>query len=254
MIRTALVLAFLVPYGLVACPLALGFSIASGSVAPLYGFSTFGLRCAFAIAGIRVEVGGREKLADIRNSVLAANHLSHLDPPAIYLGLGVRLVALAKREVFDIPLFSTILRRAGFLSIQRGDRQDASDAVTKMTESLRNGACVMVFPEGTRSHTGELGVFKKGTFVAAIEAKSRVFPVAVEGTRELMPRNGYALRPGLVRVTILDPADAGRYSYAERDGLVAEVRGRIAAALAAGRGGSGGEREPRMSTQGEESR
>jgi 1-acyl-sn-glycerol-3-phosphate acyltransferase len=240
MIRTALVLAFLVPYGLVACPLALALSFVSGSVAPLYGFSTFGLRCAFAIAGIRVEVAERARLADIRNTVLAANHLSHLDPPAIYLGLGVRLVALAKREVFDIPLFSTILRRAGFLSIQRGDRQDASDAVAKMTAALEDGACVMVFPEGTRSRTGELGPFKKGTFVAALEAKSRIFPLAVEGTRELMPRHGYALRPGRVRITILDPVDAGRYSYAERDSLVAEVRGRIAAALAAGGGGPAG--------------
>src|SRR5215204_6370449 len=94
MLRTALVLAFLVPYGLVACPLAVLLSLATGSVAPLYGFSTFGLRCAFAIAGIRIEIVNRDKLADIRNTVLAANHLSHLDPPAIYVGMGVPLVAL----------------------------------------------------------------------------------------------------------------------------------------------------------------
>ena len=241
MIRTALVLAFLGPYGLVACPLAVLLSLVSGSVAPLYGFSTFGLRWAFAIAGIRIVLENRERLADIRNTVVAANHLSHLDPPAIYLALGVRLVALAKREVFDIPLFSTVIRRAGFLSIQRGDRQDAANAVNKMTQALRGGACVMVFPEGTRSRTGELQPFKKGTFVAAIEAKSRIFPVAVFGTAEIMPRHGYSVRPGVVRIVILESVEAGRYSYAERDSLVAEVRGRIAAALDAG-GGTGGER------------
>ena len=242
MIRTALVLAFLVPYALVACPLAILLSLVSGKVAPLYGFSTFGLRCAFAIAGVRIVLENREKLGDIRNTVLAANHLSHLDPPAIYLALGIRLVALAKREVFDIPLFSTVIRRAGFLSIQRGDRQDAANAVNKMTEALRGGACVMVFPEGTRSRTGELQPFKKGTFVAAIEARSRIVPVAVFGTAERMPRHGYALRPGIVRIVLLESVEAGRYSYAERDSLVAEVRGRIAAALDAGRGGAGGER------------
>lgn len=242
MLRTALVLAFLVPYGLVACPLAIGLSLASGSVAPLYGFSTFGLRWAFAIAGIRIVVENRERLADIRNTVLAANHLSHLDPPAIYIGLGVRLVALAKREVFDIPLFSTVIRRAGFLSIQRGDRQDAANAVNKMTVALRGGACVMVFPEGTRSRTGELMPFKKGAFVAAIEAKSRIFPLAVFGTGALMPTHGYAVRPGRVRIVVLDPVEAGRYSYAERDSLVAEVRGRIAAAVQADRERAAAER------------
>ena len=242
MIRTALVLAFLAPYALVACPLAILLSVVSGSVAPLYGFSTFGVRCAFAIAGIRIVLEGRHRLGDVRNTVVAANHLSHLDPPAIYLALGVRLVALAKREVFDIPLFSTVIRRAGFLSIQRGDRQDAANAVNKMTEALKAGACVMVFPEGTRSRTGELMPFKKGAFVAALEAKSRVLPLAVFGTRDLMPAHGYALRPGRVRIVVLDPVDAGRYAYADRDALVAEVRGRIAAALDAERGGTGGER------------
>ena len=242
MIRTALVLAFLVPYGLVACPLAVLASVALRSAGPLYGFSTFGLRCAFAIAGIRIAAAGRERLGDIRNTVLVANHLSHLDPPAIYLALGVRLVALAKREVFHIPLFSTVLRRAGFLSIQRGDRADTTAAVARVVAALRGGACVLVFPEGTRSRSGELMPFKKGAFVAAIEAGSRVVPLAVHGTRALMPAHGYTLRPGRVRVTVLDSVDAGRYAYADRDALVAEVRGRIAAALDAQRAGTGGER------------
>ena len=242
MVRTALVLAFLVPYAVVACPLAILLSAASRSVAPLYGFSTFGLRCAFAIAGIHIAVEGRERLGDVRNTVVVANHLSHLDPPAIYLGLGVRLVALAKREVFDIPLFSTVIRKAGFLSIQRGDRHDAANAVNKMAEALKRGACVMVFPEGTRSRTGELMPFKKGAFVAGIEAGSRILPLAIFGTGALMPTHGYALRPGRVRIVVLDPVDAGRYPYADRDALVAEVRGRIAAALDAERGGTGGER------------
>lgn len=242
MIRTALVLAFLVPYALVACPVALVLSRLAGSARPLYVLTGWGFWGAFRIAGVRISAENRERLADARNTVVVSNHASHLDAPAIYMALRVPLVALAKREVFDIPLFSAVLRRAGFISIQRGDRTEAAGAVARMVESLRAGSCVLVFPEGTRSRSGGLGAFKKGAFVAAIEAGSRVVPLAVHGTHTLLPARGYAVRPGRVRVSVLDPVEAGGYSYADRDAIVAEVRSRIALALAGGGDGPGGER------------
>lgn len=75
--------------------------------------------------------------------------------------------------------------------------------------------------------------------MAALESGSRILPVALEGTRELMPKGGLKIRPGTVRVRVLDPVDTGSYSYADRERLAAEVRGRIAEALA-GRGGDNG--------------
>ena len=242
MLRTALVLAFLVPYAVIACPLALLLSKLSGSARPLYLLSGWGFRGAFRLAGIRITTENRERLGDGRNTVIVSNHASHLDAPALYLALRVPFVALAKREVFDIPFFSAVIRRAGFVPIQRGDRTEAAGAVARMVAALREGACVLVFPEGTRSPTGELGPFKKGGFVAAVEARSRVVPVAVHGTRSLMPRHGYALRPGHVRVSILDPVDAGRYSYSDRDLVIAQVRSQIDQALTGTGGDPGGER------------
>ena len=99
-------------------------------------------------------------------------------------------------------------------------------------ESLRSGDCFLVFPEGTRAGTGDLGELKKGGFLVAIEAESRIVPVVVSGTRELMPKGGFRIRSGRVRVSVLDAVDAGAYGLDDRDGLVSEVRGRIAAALA----------------------
>jgi 1-acyl-sn-glycerol-3-phosphate acyltransferase len=242
MLRTALVLAFLVPYALIACPVALLLSKASGSARPLYLLSGWALGAAFRLAGIRITTENRERLGDGRNTVIVSNHASHLDAPALYLALRVPFVALAKREVFDLPFFSAVIRRAGFIPIQRGDRTEAAGAVARMVAALREGACVLVFPEGTRSRTGELGPFKKGGFLAAVEAGSRVVPVVVHGTRSLMPRHGYGLRPGHVRVSILDPVDAGGYSYADRDAVIAQVRSRIDQALAGDGGHPGGER------------
>jgi 1-acyl-sn-glycerol-3-phosphate acyltransferase len=231
MLRTAFVLAFLVPYALMACPLALLLSMLTGSARPLYRLTEWGLRGAFGLAGIRITTENRERLGDPRNTVIVSNHASHLDAPALFLALRVDFVALTKREVFDLPLFSSVIRRAGFIPIQRGDRTEAVGAVARMVAALRGGACVLVFPEGTRSRSGDLGPFKKGAFIAAVEAGSRLVPVAIHGTRSLMPRHGYALRPGHVRVTVLDPVDASGYAEAERDVVVVRVRGQIDQAL-----------------------
>jgi 1-acyl-sn-glycerol-3-phosphate acyltransferase len=242
MLRTSLVLAFLVPYAAIACPLALLLSMLSGSARPLYLLSGWGLGAAFRLAGIRITIENRDRLGDGRNTVIVSNHASHLDAPALFLALQLPFVALTKQEVFDIPFFSAVIRRAGFIPIQRGDRTQAVGALARMVAALRGGACVLVFPEGTRSPSGELGPFKKGGFLAAVEAGSRLVPVAVHGTASLMPRHGYALRPGHVRVSILDPVDAGRYSYSDRDLVIAQVRSRIDQALTASGSHPGGER------------
>ena len=231
MLRTAVVLAFLAPYAVIACPLALLLSMLSGSARPLYLLSAWGFRGAFRLAGIRITTENRERLGDWRNTLIVSNHASHLDAPALFLALRIPFVALAKREVFDIPLFSAVIRRAGFIPIQRGARAEAAGAVALMVAALREGASVLVFPEGTRSRTGDLGPFKKGGFVAAVEAGSRLVPVAVHGTRSLMPRHGYALRPGHVRVSVLEPVETGGYAASERDLVIAEVRSRIQQSL-----------------------
>ena len=194
----------------------------------MYLLSDWGLRGAFRLAGIRITTENRERLGDGRNTVIVSNHASHLDAPALFLALRVRFVALAKREVFDIPFFSSVIRRAGFIPIQRGDRAEAVGAVARMVSALRAGASrAGLSRRNAVADNGELGPFKKGGFLAAVEAKSRVVPVAVHGTASLMPRHGYALRPGHVRVSILDPVDAGGYSYSDRDLVIAQVRRQI---------------------------
>ena len=101
MLRTALILAFLVPYAVIACPLAVLLSIVGRSASPLYRLSEWGFRGAFLLAGIRITTEGRERLGDVRNTVIVSNHASHLDPPALFLGLRTDFVALAKlRDLF----------------------------------------------------------------------------------------------------------------------------------------------------------
>lgn len=232
MIRALLVALFLPGYTLLASLLGYGLARISGSAAPLYALGRFGIKVALRLAGTRIEVSGRERLGDHRNTVIVANHVSHLDAPVLLQALGVDFKAVAKKEVFHFPVFNSVLRLAGFIEVDRGDRSQSTRAIARAVAALKGGDCFLIFPEGTRSRTGELGPFKKGGFVVAMDAGSRVVPVALAGTRELMPRGGFRIRPGTVRVRVLDPVPAGSYSYGDRDALIADVRRRMAAALA----------------------
>jgi 1-acyl-sn-glycerol-3-phosphate acyltransferase len=230
--RTAAALLFLAIYLPIASLLGLPLAYLMRSPAVLYRLGRFGISVALFLGGLRVLVEGREKLGDGRNVVVMPNHVSHLDAPVLFQALGIDFKALAKKEVFKIPFLGHVLRVAGFIDVDRGDRVQARQAVDRAAESLRQGNCFLIFPEGTRTRTGDLGPFKRGAFVAAIEARSRVVPAVLQGTRELMPRGDWRLRPGTVRLRLLDPVSAERYSYDDRERLAADVRGRIAEALA----------------------
>jgi 1-acyl-sn-glycerol-3-phosphate acyltransferase len=239
MLRAILVLFFFALYIPPVSLIGLAVAKLTGRVAILYRFGRAGVRAALFLSGTRVIVEGLERLADPRNTVVMSNHVSHLDPPVLFQVLGVDFKAVTKKEVFATPFFGSVLRMAGFVEVDRTNREQAHRAMTRTAESLRQGACFLAFPEGTRSRTGELGEFKKGTFVAAIEANSRILPVAIEGTREMMPKGSLAIRPGTVRVQVLDPIHTEGYSYADRDRLAVLVRSRIAAALAPGEASRG---------------
>ena len=232
MIRALLVALFLPGYTILAGLVGCGLARLSGSPAPLYALGRLGIKVALFLAGTRIEVHGKDHLRDSRNTVIVANHVSHLDAPVLLQALGIDFKAVAKKEVFRMPVLGRVLRLAGFIEVDRADRTQATRAIARAVAALQGGDCFLIFPEGTRSRTGEVGPFKKGGFVVAMDAASRIVPVALAGTRELMPRGGFRIRPGTVRVRVLDPIPAGSYSYGDRDALIAEVRGRMVAALA----------------------
>jgi 1-acyl-sn-glycerol-3-phosphate acyltransferase len=234
MLRSLLVLLFLPPYVLAGS--LIGYPIARlfGSPRLLYVLARVGVRIGFLLSGTRVKIEGLERLlADHRNVVVMPNHSSNLDGPLLFGFIPIDFKAVFKRELTRIPFFSYCLRYAGLIDVDRSQPEDAKRAIQRAVTSLRSGTCFIVFPEGTRSRDGQLGEFKKGGFVIAIEARSRIVPVAILGARPLLPRGRFAIRPGTVRVRVLDPIDAAAYSYEERERLVALVQGRIAAALAA---------------------
>ena len=133
----------------------------------------------------RIEVVGKENIPRGRAHVIASNHLSDLDP--VYILEAVfswkRYTILAKQELFKNPLAGWFLRCMGAVSIERG--KGDTTTVEKLTNECKNGTGIMIFPEGTRTKTGKLGVIKSGAFVIAAAAGADMLPVRIiYGTKE----------------------------------------------------------------------
>jgi 1-acyl-sn-glycerol-3-phosphate acyltransferase len=232
MMRTLLVLLFLGPYSILAS--ALGYPVARllGSPKLLYGLGRLGVRAGLWLAGVSVVFEGAERLSDSANLVIMPNHTSNLDAAILFGLIQVQPKAVVKKELYSFPFVHYCLRFAGFIEIDRKDPIQSKQAIARAVLALKAGSTFIIFPEGTRSRTGDLGPFKKGAFVVAIEAGSKIVPLAVSGATELLPPGRFLIRPGRVRVRVLDAVDASKYSYGDRERLLDEVRGRIAGALA----------------------
>src|SRR5690606_15934022 len=132
------------------------------------------------------------------------------------------------KELARIPLFGTAWQAAGHISVDRSDRASAIQSLDEAGRLLRkDNSSVVIFPEGTRSPTGELLPFKKGAFMLALRTGVDIIPVAVLGTRRIQPKGGWRIRSGRIILRFGEPIPVAQYSEAERDDLIELVRSRI---------------------------
>lgn len=191
------------------------------------------------LAGSQSSRGGLD--AGVRPYVVMSNHQSHYDIPVLYYVLGGRLRMVAKKELFEIPIFGRAIRAAGMIEVDRANHQRAVASLSTAKAQLEAGTHIWIAPEGTRSESGELLPFKKGGFVLALDIKASILPVTIRGTRDVLPAHGILSRPGQeVHVTLHPPIDTSSYvarsgtkseARAARDALMSEVRLAIASAL-----------------------
>jgi len=187
-----------------------------------------------AIAGVRVRVHGAENIQKGRAAVYAFNHSSNLEPPIAFVALKTlfpKLRVLYKAELRKLPVLVWVFDAAGFVPVERQNREQSMPAVDRAVEALRGGSSFMIFPEGTRSRTGELLPFKKGGVIMALRAEAPVVPAAITGAREAMHRGSQVIHPVTVDITFCPPVETKGRVFSERDALVEEVRSAIAAKL-----------------------
>lgn len=183
-------------------------------------------------AGVEIVVEMRGKLDPAQPYVFMANHASSLDIWTAFVAVPRPLRMIAKKQLGRIPLFGWVMRAGRFIFIDRANGVAARRSIDEAGRRIHDGDSVLVFPEGTRSRDGSLGPFKKGGFHLAFKAGVPIVPVALRGTRELMPRGSYLLRSGKVTAVIGEPIPTQGLSDEERASLNERVRATVEAMLA----------------------
>jgi len=142
-----------------------------------------------------------------RPYVFMSNHASHFDALAVVAALPeFQLRWVAKRELAEIPIFGWALQRAGHIIIDRSNPEQAIASLRAARTIMETGISVMIFPEGTREERdNELLPLKKGGFMLALETGVPIVPLAVRGSRAVLPRDDWAIRSGTIEVIVGEP-------------------------------------------------
>jgi 1-acyl-sn-glycerol-3-phosphate acyltransferase len=172
-------------------------------------------------AGVRVTLEGVENLLIDRPQIVVSNHQSWFDVFVLAAHLPVRYRFVAKQELGRIPVFGRSWKSCGHVSVDRGNREAAVEALDQAWREVREDSLTMIlFAEGTRSPDGRLQPFKKGAFVLAVQGQVPIVPVAVVGSREIMAKGATRVRPGSVTVRIGTPIPTEGSTMRDRNRLL----------------------------------
>ena len=191
----------------------------------VYDWSGTGLaRDILSSAGTPVIVEGLDNIPRDQPVIYASNHSSMFDIWALFATLPDSVRFVAKKELFRIPLLGPAMRAAGHIPIDREARKKAFEAYNEAARTIKRGVTPVVFPEGTRSRTGELLPFKNAPFGLAIAAQVPVVPIYVHHTFEILPKGAWRLRPRPIRLLIGKPISTTGLRLEDRERLRDEVR------------------------------
>ena len=179
------------------------------------------------IFNIKLVVKGKHNLQN-RNYVFASNHASLIDIPLLLIAVNRYTVFIAKSELSKIPIFKSILDRAGFIFVDRKNNDSAVKSMNNLMDDIKKiPRSVAIFPEGTRTSDGELLPFKKGAAIFAINTNIPVVPVAISGTYSWSKKKLFDISQSVISFEFGEPITTENYSFDDRDYLTEKIKTNI---------------------------
>jgi len=173
---------------------------------------------------MRVSVFGRENIDPTCSYVIVSNHRSHYDVFVLYGWLGIDFKWVMKKELRNVPALGVACEKLEHIFIDRSDKKTALKSLNDAKKIIKNGTSVIFFPEGTRSRTGQMGEFKKGAFVMALDLGIPILPISITGTEKILPPGTIDLMPGRVAMKIHRPIPVEGYTLQNIEDLMGTVR------------------------------
>ncbi len=153
----------------------------------------------------KVKITGRNKIKSSKPQVIISNHQSMTDILVLYR-LFKHFKWVSKAEIFKFPFVGWNMSLNRYVAVERGKFAGHIKMMSQCEKHLKKGSSLMIFPEGTRSKTGEINMFKEGAFHLALNAKVPIVPIVIDGTLDSYPRKGLIFdRHSNIIVRILDP-------------------------------------------------
>jgi 1-acyl-sn-glycerol-3-phosphate acyltransferase len=174
-----------------------------------------------------VEIIGKENILRGKPQIFMANHQSDFDILIVLAHIPGQFRWLVKKELFHIPVFGAAMKSAGYIEIDRNNREKAMQSLDQAALRIREGKSIMAFPEGTRSRFGEIKHFKQGTFYLAIKSGAPIVPISIIGSGEIMPKRSLKIKPGKIKLVIDKPIDVKNIMLENRQELITIVRNTI---------------------------
>lgn len=236
MIRFLLILIFLIIYFIITIPIVLiDFIIGLFS---RHTRDVIALKCVQAafhmiifITGIKIDIHGEENIPQNTAALYIGNHNSFFDVLIGYTLVPGLTGFIAKKDFKKIPGLNWWMILVNCLFLDREDPREGLKIILKAIEYIKNGISIFVFPEGTRSHNGEMGDFKEGTFKIATKTNCPVVPIAFIGTADAFENQFPKIRPVHITITICEPIYPADLTKEEKKSLGAITKSKIQSVL-----------------------
>jgi 1-acyl-sn-glycerol-3-phosphate acyltransferase len=213
--RTLLFFLILVPIMFFGLSFALLMNLVDRTGDSFHRLAAWWGRFSARLFGISIEVIGRENYDSGKHYLVLSNHAGMADIPLLLGFMDLNLRFVAKEELGKIPVFGWSMKQAGYVMIRRGQNREALKSLLDATEVLKKGRSVHIFPEGTRSATGELLPFKRGAFLVAQKGKTELLPVTIIGSNLITPKKSLKINSGRIKLVISPPLQPSSFNSVE---------------------------------------